>query len=119
MPLQKLRARRQRQWRNSSWYLRKSRKLGGSKSKKVVGKLVEKRRLSIAKKSKRTGKSKNVVVKENEMKLLIKLLLKEPVDIVISYFDDGTNPFIVSTHAWILEEGPEIAVDKAGQCPFE
>ena len=94
----------------------KSKKPGGLKSKKVAGKLVEKRRLPIAGKIKRIGKSskrKDVVVKKSKVKLLIELLLKELVEIVIGYFDDDTYPFIVSTHSWLLKSMTRIAVDSA------
>ena len=100
---------------NGSAFL-KSKKPGGSKSKKVVGKLAKKRKLPIAGKSKRIGKSskrKDVVVKKSKVKFLIELLLKELVDIVIGYFDDDTYPFIVSTHSWLLKSMTGIAVDSA------
>ena len=41
------------------------------------------------------------------------LLLKELVEIVIDYFDDGSYPITVSTHNWAFENITEIAVDSA------
>ena len=91
----------------------KSRK-SRSKAKPVVGKLVCKEEPPRTKKvQNKRSKSKNVLVKENKLKLLIEFLLKELVEIVIDYFKDDTYPFIVSTHNWIFEEKPEIAVDSA------
>ena len=82
-------------------------------AKPVVGKLVCKRKLPNSRKPQnKRSKSKNVLVKENELRLLIELSLKELVEIVIGYFDD-TYPIIVSTHNWIFEKEPEIAVDSA------
>ena len=92
----------------------KSRK-SHSKAKPVVGKLVCKGKPSSSKKKpqKKRSKSKNVLVKENESKLLIELLPKELVEIVIGYFDDGSHPITVSTHNWALKDRPIIAVDSA------
>ena len=95
---------------------------GISKPKKAVGKLVSKRKLrntnnkSLMTKNKRgrkNGKSKDILVKEDKSKLLIELLPKELVKLVISYFNDDTYPFIVSTHSWLLNDRPAIAVDSA------
>ena len=85
-----------------------------SKAKPAVGKLVCKKKLSKTKKKaqNKRGKSKDVLVKENESKLLIEFLLKELVEIVIGYLDD-TYPIIVSTQNWILDEEPVIAIDSA------
>ena len=90
--------------------LSSGKKSGGSKPKKVVGKLVKKKSTRV-KKSRRAGKSKKSVAKENESKLLIELLLKELVEIVIGYSSDETYPIPVSTHTWALKNEPEIAVD--------
>ena len=85
------------------------------KAKPVVGKLVWKKKLTSSKKKpqNKRGKSKSLVVKENELKLLIELLFKELVQIVIGYFDDGAYPSIVSTYNWLLNDKPEIAVDSS------
>ena len=98
---------------------------GGLKPKKAVGKLVKKKKpqgakkkpqgKKLLKKKKRGDKSskrKEVVVKENKLKLLIELLLKELVEIVIGYFIDiNLHPIIVSTHNWALKDRPRIAID--------
>ena len=92
---------------------------GGSKPKKVVGKLVKKS--PAAKKphgkellkKKRVSKSENVMVKKSRSGLLIELQPKELVKIVIDYFNDNFLPFIVSMHTWTLIHRPLIAVDGA------
>ena len=85
-----------------------------SKAKPTVGKLVCKEELPSSRKAQnKRSKSKNVLVKKNELRLLIEFLLKELVEIVIDYFDDDTYPFIVSTHNWSFKEIPRIEVDSA------
>ena len=86
-----------------------------SKAKPVAGKLICKEEPPRTKKKPQNirSKSKNVLVKENELKLLIELLSKELVEIVIGYFKDDTYPFIISTHDWALEAITGIAVDSA------
>ena len=90
----------------------KSRK-SRSKAKPVVGKPVCKEELPSSRKPQnKRGKGKNVLVKENKLKLLIELLLKELVEIVIGYFIDiNLHPIIVSTHNWALKDRPRIAID--------
>ena len=84
-----------------------------SKAKPIVGKLVCKKKLPRTKKKaqNKRGKSKNVLVKENESKLLIEFLLKELVEIVIGYFDDGSYPITISTNNWSFKVIPRFQVD--------
>ena len=90
-------------------------KISHSKAKPAVNKLVCKKKLPSTRKKTQNkhGKNNTVVVKANELKLLIELLLKELVEIVVGYFNDDTYPFIVSTHNWLLKGKPRVAVDGA------
>ena len=87
-----------------------------SKAKPAVGKPVWKKKLPSIKKKvqNKRRKRKNVLVKEDKPILLINLLPKELVKLVIDYFIDiNLYPIIVSTHNWIFQKKPEIAVDNA------
>ena len=88
-----------------------------SKAKPIAGKLVWRKKLPSAKKKNsracKCDKSKDVVVKENELKLLIDILPKALVELVIDYFKDDAYPITVSTHKWLIKGIYRIAVDSA------
>ena len=98
----------------------KSKRSGGSKTKKPVGKLVWKKKLSGAKRNvpedieiDKRGKSKDVVIMKSCILKLSDLLPKALVEIVISYFTDNLYHFIVSTHNWTFKDEVAVAVDSA------
>lgn len=86
---------------------------GPGGSKPVAGTLVKKRKLSDTNKrlpvgkSKRVGKSTNVVAKPRLSDMLPAALVR----IVIDYFNDNQYSILVSMHTWTLTDKPEIAVD--------
>ena len=95
---------------------------GSARPRKVVGKPVKKRKSTGVKKLegrknkkvRKNSKSKDVaVVKEDKSRFLTNILPKVVIEIIIDYFIDDLYPRIVSTHNWILEDKPNIAVDSA------
>ena len=93
----------------------------GSRPKKVVGKLVKRKSTTVkklegkkSKKSRKTSKAKDGVVKEDRPMLLAEMLPKELVKIVIDYFHDNfLYPIIVSKYSWTFDDLTKIAVDSA------